>query len=50
MSVAYGIKVLPQNDPYIALAKDAVHTLVIASVPGKFLVVSLSIRIRRIDK
>ncbi|KAJ7114001.1 cytochrome P450 [Mycena epipterygia] len=38
MSVTYGIKVLPQNDPYVALAKAAVQTLVIASVPGRFLV------------
>ncbi|KAJ7498204.1 cytochrome P450 [Mycena galericulata] len=38
MSVAYGIKVQPQNDPFIALSKAALHSLVIASVPGKFLV------------
>ncbi|KAJ7671061.1 cytochrome P450 [Mycena rosella] len=38
MSVAYGINVLPQNDPFIKLAKDAVHTLAIASIPGRFLV------------
>ncbi|KAJ7483464.1 cytochrome P450 [Mycena latifolia] len=43
MSVAYGINVLPQNDLYVALAKDAVHTLVIASVPGRFLVDALPV-------
>ena len=40
MSVTYGIDVLPEKDPYIELAKNAVHTLVTASVPGRFLVVS----------
>ncbi|KAJ6622291.1 cytochrome P450 [Mycena sp. CBHHK59/15] len=43
MSVAYGIDVLPSNDPYIALAKEAVRSLSIASVPGRFLVDSLPI-------
>ncbi|KAJ6504480.1 cytochrome P450 [Mycena vulgaris] len=43
MSVAYGINVLPENDPYIELAKEAVHTLVIASVPGRFLVDALPV-------
>ncbi|KAJ7654696.1 cytochrome P450 [Mycena polygramma] len=38
MSVAYGIKVHPQNDPFVALAREAIHTLVIATVPGRFLV------------
>ncbi|KAJ7857906.1 cytochrome P450 [Mycena leptocephala] len=38
MSVAYGINVLPQDDPFVALARDAIHTLVIATVPGRFLV------------
>ncbi|KAJ6580704.1 cytochrome P450 [Mycena capillaripes] len=37
MSVAYGINVLPQDDPFVALAKDAIRTIVIATVPGKFL-------------
>ncbi|KAJ7648232.1 cytochrome P450 [Mycena polygramma] len=38
MSVAYGIKVLPEDDPFVALARDAIHTVVIAMVPGRFLV------------
>lgn len=42
MSVAYGINVLPSDDPYITLAHKAVHTFSIASVPGLYLVVSLT--------
>jgi hypothetical protein len=42
MFVAYGIEALPENDPYVALAGEAMHTLSIASTPGKFLVVSSS--------
>ncbi|KAJ6491300.1 cytochrome P450 [Mycena vitilis] len=38
LSVAYGINVLPQNDPFVALAEEAIHTLVYAVVPGRFLV------------
>ncbi|KAJ7108017.1 cytochrome P450 [Mycena crocata] len=41
MSVAYGIDVLPTDDPYVALAFEAVHTLSNAGVPGKYLVDSL---------
>ncbi|KAJ7697221.1 cytochrome P450 [Mycena rosella] len=38
MAVAYGIDILPSKDPYIALAHDAGHTLLVASFPGRFLV------------
>ncbi|KAJ7167243.1 cytochrome P450 [Mycena crocata] len=38
MSAAYGIDVLPSNDPYIKLAHDAIHTFSVANVPGKYLV------------
>ncbi|KAF7345573.1 hypothetical protein MVEN_01576000 [Mycena venus] len=38
MSVAYGINVLPQNDPFIKLARDAISTLAFAALPGRFLV------------
>ncbi|KAJ7080831.1 cytochrome P450 [Mycena belliarum] len=38
MAVAYGIIILPQNDPYIVLARDAMYALSIASIPGRFLV------------
>ncbi|KAF8210916.1 cytochrome P450 [Mycena galopus ATCC 62051] len=38
MSVTYGIKVQTQDDPFIALARDAIHTAADASVPGRFLV------------
>jgi hypothetical protein len=40
MSAAYGIDVKPEADPYVTLAEAAVHGLVTASVPGRFLVVS----------
>ncbi|KAF7350121.1 Cytochrome P450 [Mycena venus] len=43
MSVAYGIDVLPSNDPYVSLAYEAVETLSNAGVPGKYLVDSLPI-------
>ncbi|KAJ7777076.1 cytochrome P450 [Mycena metata] len=38
MHVAYGIDVEEKDDLYINLAEKAVHGLVIASVPGRFLV------------
>ncbi|KAJ7115441.1 cytochrome P450 [Mycena epipterygia] len=38
MSVAYGIQILPANDPYISLADRAVQGLMTALVPGRFLV------------
>ncbi|KAJ7132665.1 cytochrome P450 [Mycena filopes] len=36
--VAYGIEVLPSQDPYLALAERAVQSGAEASVPGRFLV------------
>ncbi|KAJ7247336.1 cytochrome P450 [Mycena rebaudengoi] len=36
--VSYGIQVLQENDPYITLVRDAMHTLSIAGPPGTFLV------------
>jgi hypothetical protein len=41
MSVSYGIDVLPKNDPYIGTAETAFHGLVVASMPGAFLVDSI---------
>ncbi|KAJ7917029.1 cytochrome P450 [Mycena leptocephala] len=41
MSVAYGIDVKPANDPYITQADAALHSLVNAAVPGRFLVDSI---------
>ncbi|KAJ7723619.1 cytochrome P450 [Mycena maculata] len=38
MSVTYGIDVLPENDPYVALAEQVVHVSAEASIPGRFLV------------
>ncbi|KAJ7828242.1 cytochrome P450 [Mycena olivaceomarginata] len=42
MSVAYGIDILPSDDPYVSLSTEAMDTLV-AAVPGRFLVVSTSL-------
>ncbi|KAJ7874655.1 cytochrome P450 [Mycena leptocephala] len=38
MSMSYGIDVLPSNDPYITLARDALHTFSVANTPGRYLV------------
>ncbi|KAG6895756.1 hypothetical protein C0993_009238 [Termitomyces sp. T159_Od127] len=38
MSVAYGIDVQPDNDPYIAAAETAMHGMSEATIPGAFLV------------
>ncbi|KAJ7684107.1 cytochrome P450 [Mycena polygramma] len=43
MSIAYGIDVQPTNDPYVALAHNAVDTLAQAALPGKYLVDSFPI-------
>ncbi|KAJ7723504.1 cytochrome P450 [Mycena maculata] len=43
LSVAYGIDVLPYNDPYVSLAYQAVHGFATAGVPGRYLVDSLPI-------
>ncbi|KAF7333787.1 Cytochrome P450 [Mycena venus] len=40
MDIAYGIKVLPSDDPYIQMVEKAMHDLSNASIPGAFLVVS----------
>ncbi|KAJ7776522.1 cytochrome P450 [Mycena maculata] len=43
LSVAYGIDVLPVDDPYLALAEKGVKSLSDASVTGRFLVDSIPI-------
>lgn len=43
MSIVYGIEVLPENDPYLRLVEEAVQPLIIASIPGAFLVDMLPI-------
>ncbi|KAJ7625709.1 cytochrome P450 [Roridomyces roridus] len=43
MSLAYGIDVQPSNDPYVTLAHDAIGTLGIAAIPGRYLVDSFPI-------
>ncbi|KAJ7090515.1 hypothetical protein C8R44DRAFT_648249 [Mycena epipterygia] len=39
ISVAYGINVLPVNDPYIAAAEEGTQSVFQAAIPGRFLVV-----------
>ncbi|KAJ7146860.1 cytochrome P450, partial [Mycena epipterygia] len=41
MSVAYGIDLLPINDPYIALSELAVTSSIELTIPGRFLVNSV---------
>lgn len=41
MDIAYGIEVLPENDPYVATAEESVAALAIAAMPGAFLVDSI---------
>jgi len=41
MSIVYGLHTLPENDPYINTAQKGVHPVVIAAVPGAFLVDAL---------
>ncbi|KAF9555542.1 cytochrome P450 [Agrocybe pediades] len=43
MSIVYGINVLPKDDPYIAAAEKSIHPLVVAAVPGAFLVDAIPI-------
>ncbi|KAJ6484172.1 cytochrome P450 [Mycena sanguinolenta] len=38
MDIAYGIKVLPSDDPYIQVIEQAMHNLSNACIPGAFLV------------
>lgn len=40
LDVTYGIHVLSSNDPYIDIAEKAMHGFGVASIPGRFLVVS----------
>jgi hypothetical protein len=40
ISVTYGIDVQPIDDPYVALAEEAIKSLSNARVPGRFIVVS----------
>ncbi|KAK1227701.1 hypothetical protein PQX77_009289 [Marasmius sp. AFHP31] len=41
LSIAYGIEVLPENDPYVALAEEGVRILGTAQRPGAYLVESI---------
>ena len=42
--MAYGIKVLPKEDPYVKIAENALSSLASAGTPGAFLVDFLPIR------
>lgn len=44
MDVTYGIKILPENDPYIKTAEEAMSRLSEAVIPGSFLVDFLPMR------
>ncbi|KAJ7861095.1 hypothetical protein B0H14DRAFT_2350321 [Mycena olivaceomarginata] len=37
MAITYGIDVLPSNDPYLELSHETMDVLVVAGVPGKYL-------------
>ncbi|KAK0475230.1 cytochrome P450 [Armillaria novae-zelandiae] len=41
MSITYGIDTLPEGDPFVTAAEDALHTVAMAAIPGTFLVDSL---------
>ncbi|KAK0199540.1 cytochrome P450 [Desarmillaria ectypa] len=41
MSITYGIDTLPEGDPFVAAAEDALHAVAVAAIPGTFLVDSL---------
>ncbi|SJL11893.1 uncharacterized protein ARMOST_15307 [Armillaria ostoyae] len=41
MSITYGIDTLPEGDPFVTTAEDALHTIAMAARPGAFLVDSL---------
>ena len=43
MDIVYGIEVLEEGDPYVAVARVAIAELAEAVVPGKYLVDSLPI-------
>jgi hypothetical protein len=43
LSVAYGIEIQQENDPYIKLAEEANHGAILAAIPGKFLVDAIPI-------
>jgi hypothetical protein len=43
MSIAYGIDVLPTNDPYLKSARESMQGLALGGVPGKYLVASQGI-------
>lgn len=43
MDIAYGLKVKPKDDPFIAAAEKGVSALLEAGFPGKYLVDSIPI-------
>lgn len=38
MSITYGIEVLPEDDPYIKGAEEAIEPPITSTIPGTFLV------------
>ncbi|KAL0949266.1 hypothetical protein HGRIS_009344 [Hohenbuehelia grisea] len=43
LGIAYGLQIQPKNDPYIRAAEEGVQPLLVAGVPGTFLVDALPI-------
>lgn len=41
LSITYGLDVLPDGDPFIEVAEQAMHTLMAAMIPGAFWVVGV---------
>jgi len=38
LSLAYDLPIKKEGDPYVALAEEAINSLALAVIPGKFLV------------
>ncbi|KIK57867.1 hypothetical protein GYMLUDRAFT_736512 [Collybiopsis luxurians FD-317 M1] len=43
LSLAYGIEVLPENDPFVKIANEAANSFAMAGQPGSFLVNTLPV-------
>lgn len=41
LSLTYGVEIQPKDDPYIRISTEGAHSLMLASVPGTFLVDAL---------
>jgi hypothetical protein len=41
MKIAYGYKIIGENDPFVAMAEEPIRLASIASAPGRWLVDSI---------